>query len=201
MTEVEQFEHAGVNVALYYDDDRPESPRDWAHVGHMVCWHRRADLGDETIDTTGFESMDELVQSFGARVVLPLYLYEHGGMTMSVGAFGDPWDSGQVGFIYATDERARSEFGEAVTDEQIRAALKCEVEEYDQWLRGDVYGYVITDSVGDDLDSCWGFYGLDYALEEARRAAEYAAKQVERERVEAAHWAARDTMTQGEPNR
>ena len=32
--------------------------------------------------------------------ILPLYLYDHSGLTMSTNDFGDRWDSGCVGFIY-----------------------------------------------------------------------------------------------------
>jgi hypothetical protein len=38
--------------------------------------------------------------------VLPLYLYDHGNITMSTGSFHDTWDSGRVGFIYMTKEKA-----------------------------------------------------------------------------------------------
>lgn len=55
--------------------------------------------------------------------------------------------------------------------------LECEMETYDQYLRGDVYGYVLTKTVVEQVkcphcgevireyeeeveeDSCWGFYG------------------------------------------
>jgi hypothetical protein len=147
-------------------------------------------------------------------VILPLYLYDHGGITMSTGSFGDPWDSGQVGFIYVSKEKARKEFGsgfikyvgeatpglthgrfyrlsfgtqdvitnyfgkqvyllaneyEQVKDETVWASrLEGEVETYDQYLRGDVYGYVIETKAGVDRDSLWGMFGYDYCLEEAK---------------------------------
>ena len=28
-------------------DDWIDSPRDWSHLGHMLCWNRRYDLGDK----------------------------------------------------------------------------------------------------------------------------------------------------------
>lgn len=30
--------------------------------------------------------------------ILPVYCYEHSGMTIKTGPFGDPWDSGQAGW-------------------------------------------------------------------------------------------------------
>lgn len=29
-----------------FQDEEPESPRKWDNFGHMVCWHRRYELGD-----------------------------------------------------------------------------------------------------------------------------------------------------------
>lgn len=44
-------------------------------------------------------------------IVLPLYLYDHSGITMNTTGFSCPWDSGQVGWIYASKEDALKEFG------------------------------------------------------------------------------------------
>ena len=49
MTEpVETFEVNGKTVKLFHDDD-PNSPREWDNLGHMICWHRRMNLGDEKV--------------------------------------------------------------------------------------------------------------------------------------------------------
>lgn len=41
------------------------------------------------------------------------------------------------------------------------------------WQNGEVYGYVIEDHEGNGLDSCWGFYGWDAVIEEAKDTAHY----------------------------
>lgn len=88
---------------------------------------------------------------------LPLYLYDHGGITMSTSSFSCQWDSGQVGFIYIAKD------GNAVEDwEQAKRTMQSEVETYDQYLRGEVHGFVLLDEEGNELDACWGFYGSDY---------------------------------------
>ena len=89
----------------------------------------------------------------------------------------ESWDSGQVGFAFITRETALKEWGgkrltKAVID-KAEACIRSEVETYDQYLRGDVYGYVIEDEDGDTLDSCWGFYGLEYAIEQGQEALQY----------------------------
>lgn len=42
---------------------------------------------------------------------LPLYLYDHSGITMSTTTFSCPWDSGRVGMIFCSHEEAVKEWG------------------------------------------------------------------------------------------
>lgn len=171
-------------IVLEHDADA-ESPRDWENVGHMACWHNRYRLGDEQPKDDPQEwrwrLADDLVGGFKADwddippehcdralekhlcVILPLYLYDHSGITMSTGGFSCPWDSGQVGYIYVTWERARKEW--CGTDEEIRElatrCLESEVKTYAQYLEGDVWGFALEDEDGEWVDYCGGFYGDD----------------------------------------
>ena len=43
--------------------------------------------------------------------------------------------------------------------ERLLVNLNGEVETYDQYLTGDIYGFKEVDSEGNEVDSCWGFYG------------------------------------------
>ena len=52
-----------------------------------------------------------IVEALDKYVILPLYLYDHGGITMSTGAFSCPWDSGRVGWIYAEKKKLIEETG------------------------------------------------------------------------------------------
>jgi hypothetical protein len=99
--------------------------------------------------------------------VLPLYLLDHSGLSISTGGFACPWDSGQVGWIYMSKETAAKE---RISDPL--ACLRAEVAEYDQYLTGDVWGYRIADADGHELDSCWGFYGSDHCKEQATESAQ-----------------------------
>lgn len=78
-------------------------------------------------------------------VELPLYLYDHSGITMSTSSFSCRWDSGQVGFIYVTKEKLCKEYRwKKITKrrkEKIYGYLKNEVKTYDDYLTGQVFGY------------------------------------------------------------
>jgi hypothetical protein len=178
--EIESFT-VGTKTVKIMTDENPESPRHDSNLGVMVAFHRRYDLGDKghgvrADDFNGWDEMEaHLRKEKDAALILPLYLYDHSGITMSTKPFSCPWDSGRLGLIYVTKAKLREEYGVkrlgAATLRKATAVLEGEVETYDQYLRGDVYGYAVEDEGGNVLDSCWGFYGLDYCREEAKGAA------------------------------
>jgi hypothetical protein len=198
---------ATLKIIADRDASDPRKDRDCLAV--MVCDHRRYTLGDEdahgkaadairasrdyraswededkadSLDFSAGPDLYKAIQRCSDIMSLPLYLYDHSGITMSTGRFACPWDSGQVGFIFVTRERYLTEcVGKPdgiLTKARREAAYKMlegEVEEYDQYLTGDVWGYVVEDEDGDQLDACWGFFGIDYAKEEGRSALAYEA--------------------------
>lgn len=165
----------GFTVKIEYDRDPLNPRKEWDNVGTMVCWHRRYNLGDKQPGGNPSEFYAETLEPIlkAGGIVLPLYLYDHSGITMSTSAFSCPWDSGQVGWIYATAETIRKEWagksGRITRKVRERATryLTGEVETYDQYLTGDVYGYSIEDNDGKHVDGCWGFFGRDHVVEEA----------------------------------
>ena len=177
MSTFEKFRHAGCRVKIY-PDDHPESPREWDNLGTMVCCHTRYLLGDEPYnwDHVDAQKLHMELAAAGA-LILPLYLYDHSGITMNTTGFSCPWDSGQVGFIYATREKVRAEYQVTRITKKLRQQvlnlLAAEVETYDQFITGDVWGYVVRDESSGDEESCWGFYGLDSCRQEAKQMSEY----------------------------
>lgn len=160
-------------IIKIYQDDNAESPREWDNIGKMVCFHRHYVLGDKhtlTVEDTKELMTDKTV------VALPLYLYDHSGITMSVNPFSCQWDSGQVGIIYVELDKMKKEFPSIKLRkkliEQAKKSLIQEVKTYDDYITGNVYGYVIEDKNGNNIESCWGFLGYydgEYgALSEAK---------------------------------
>jgi len=117
------------------------------------------DMDDTVFDTAiQFIARKELLELLDDYIViLPLYLYDHSGVTMNTVGFSCPWDSGQVGWIYATHDDIRKEYG-ALDTNRAEELLKAEVEEYDHYLTGQCYGFKLYE--GDaEKESCWGFLG------------------------------------------
>ena len=163
---------ANNKVLNIFVDNNPESPRtSMDNLGTMLCSHKRYSLGDEKekFDFDSCSSWSEvktaLMKEKNIAVILPLYLYDHSGITMKTTSFNDQWDSGQVGFIYVTKEKLKEEYSKKRISKELIAKvtqyLIGEVETYDTYLTGDIYGFQLKDSEGNDIDSCWGFYGSD----------------------------------------
>ena len=173
------IEYKGFTIEIVQDEE-PFDPRDTdSTVGKMVCFHKRYKLGDKHDYDAGnyFRWSDIEAAIIGDNpgcLILPLRMLDHSGITMSIGSGAyecDPggWDSGQIGFIFCTAALIQEEWnGDRTLAENY---LRGEVEEYDQFLRGDVYNFAIKDSEGNVVNSCCGFFGYDTCLEEAKRVA------------------------------
>ena len=92
--------------------------------------------------------------------ILPLYLYDHSGITMNTTGFHCPWDSGQVGWTYVSHTEIEKQYYglNPQTIERANNTLVGEVKDYDSYLTGDVYGFRYFEN-GEESDSCWGFLG------------------------------------------
>lgn len=123
------------------------------------------------------EEHGAVLTALNAHVVLmPLYLLDHSGLRMSTSGFNDPWDSGQVGFIFVSHDDLRKEWPDVELAElrgNGERLLRGEVEAYDQYLSGDVWQYLIDSGDGSEVvDSLSGMFGYEYALSEMRAALE-----------------------------
>ena len=211
MTEpVDTFEHAGLGVRICWQEwTEGSNPREHdGNIGMMFCDHPRYNLGDDDAEDpreVDLGIIEYLKREHDATVVLPLFLYDHSGITISYGANlltgeddfrrsgrfvsdGAGWDTSSVGVIYDTADTREQLSEENRTPEKVEAILRQEVNLYAAYLEGSVFGYEIveldedgevpTDNHVDVLDSCWGYLEEDVHGEDAyvRHAAKEAAE-------------------------
>lgn len=174
-TLVKEYKLQSGKILEIHVDDTPESPREWDNLGTVCCIHRRYNLCDKhapKLNSDDFDGWDAikryLIKEEGAAVILPIYMYDHGGITIATTPFGCRWDSGQIGFIYCTGSKIKAEYGvkriTKKTKERVENVLKGEIETYNQYVTGDVYGFKlmrvdIESGEREEEDACWGFYG------------------------------------------
>lgn len=73
-------------------------------------------------------------------IILPVYCYEHGGVTLSTGRFSCPWDSGQIGYLVCPKSEARVEWGKVYSKRAI-ACMASELKTFDMILQGYQYWF------------------------------------------------------------
>lgn len=177
---IETIKYKGCKIELVQDEDAPNPRIDYDNVGVMLCKHRNYILGDRKRGESE-PSADEIIAVTKRKDVLwmPLYLYDHSGITIKAGApqadwmssanryacDGAGWDTSTVGIIYCTKKKSVEEWGKKkfTKDVEQRAIkyLQGEVETYASYLEGDVIGFIATGPDGEEIDSCWGFFPDD----------------------------------------
>lgn len=146
-------------------DLEPLNPREeFDNLGTMACEHPKYNLGDSNLQ--GREPSK-------GNISLPLYLYDHGGITISTTPFSCKWDSSRVGTIFVSKEKIYKEYGVKRISKTLRRKvidiLRAEIKIYDDYLTGNVWGYVIKNENNEEVDSCWGFFGdKEYCMEDAK---------------------------------
>lgn len=168
-------------VEIQYDPDPPNPVEEWDNLGTMILFSTTGSglpshLGDKHQWRKTDRDLPWLIeQQEGPILFRSLHLRGDCGIYA-----GDPgeWDAEYCdGLIYVTKEDARQDnLVKRLTPkvrENVLRVLKGEVETYGDFLTGACYGWVVKDPWGEHVDSCWGIYGLDYAKEAGREAAEH----------------------------
>jgi hypothetical protein len=167
----------GFEARYLTPDNDPIDPREDENLGNMICFHKRYTLGDKTdLNSDMFdgwqEMYDYLIKEKKAIIILPLYLYDHSGISMKVGSFQGllpqghaEFDSGQVGFIYVTKEDLKRI---GILKSRAEKSLQSEVEVYNDYIQGNVY-CIVKETYNHnkeqvDYDVCGGYFGYDEAL-------------------------------------
>lgn len=185
----------GLRVRIIRDDN-PEPPTWDEENGYVYLVTTRNRYFEHTPDirTWGKVAAEQLkYEEFWKEIeeqfeIFFLFAYIHSGVALSLdrrGQFADPWDAGQIGFVLVSKE---SGIFKDDSDATRREVAEGAVEAWNQYLRGDVWGYVIErrsepGMLWTHVDSCWGIYGDEYCEQEAR---EEAKSWVERDKREEA---------------
>jgi len=186
-------DYKGFKIKVYQDELAENPYDDWNMLGKFYHWHKRGFFGESLVyQRTNGMTPEDIIKEKGweSAIIVPVYLYEHSGQTISTGPFGCPWDSGCVGLWVVTREEALKEFGGKILTkalkEKVNKLIESQVKSIDRYLTGQVYGFVAEDKDGEQIDSCWGFYNDyddEYMIGEAKSSIDYHLKEKGKERI------------------
>ena len=154
----------GTEISVFSGAD--ESPRNFSSpFGHMVFWNKT----DRTSYTRGLSSIHDLfdldideflliIRKFTSNQKLVMWIYTCGESLVAVESETDKeiTPSATVGAIFVSE---REQIGEKMTNEVAINHMKCEVEEYGNWIFGNCYGIEVVESSG---ESWWLDVYQDY---------------------------------------
>jgi len=163
-------------INIHYDE-HAESPDSWGNDDVFLVYDHRQFF----VERNGFnpddifETMQAGKKTYDGYWFFPVYAYIHSGVSLSLGRtgypFNCPWDTSFKGFALVKREK-----GWSYTEEKARKIALSIVEEWNDYLSGQVYGFVAETQDGEHIDSCWGFYGdegMDEAISQAKGAIDW----------------------------
>lgn len=153
-------------------DDSPECPMENDGSWTLVAFSNRS---------IHYENPDKYVRISNGKVVPAtvglrskaragffhlLDYFEHGQGEYSFRGEGMQcqWDTSRYAGVLIWNNPP-NDMGAKTPEERAKDA-RAFLEEYNAWMNGHVYGYVLEDREGEHLDSCWGFYDIKYMLDE-----------------------------------
>ena len=167
---LETVKYKGFEISICPDSDT-ESPDAWGDDNlFLTGYHRDFTVKSEIVTKEECQSLlnknpeeygvgkyryKELLKKYH---VFGLEAYIHGGVALSISYevnFPDrQWDVSHLGCVFV----AKSEWR---TRKQAHKSAKVLIETWNQYLSGDVYGYMVEPDLSGCMGSCWGFYGED----------------------------------------
>lgn len=196
----EDINYKGYKIKIR-QDEYYESPNDWGDENLFLVYDHK----QFTVKRKGFEPQDIYESGLAYEKnywILPVEAYIHSGVSLSLfsGTKLCRWDSSVSGYILAS----KKEFKNLETAKTAAEGL---IKTWNQYLSGEIWGYIIEKSntvysiskekfdrllfendlstlesefdiedEWEEVDSCWGFYGQDAAIDEAKLVIDYLTK-------------------------
>jgi hypothetical protein len=162
-------------ISIYPDTDASNPLEDWDEMGTILSLNRR----HGNFDPDGIE------EAINDPDAVPLSYFEHGLCLWSVA--GElpsgarcPFDSVSFAGLWLPDVQTLASarnYGGRTRRHFMRKRARQACDAYTGWCNGDIYGYEIArisvcpccgEEKSESVESCWGFFGRETCLSEAR---------------------------------
>lgn len=167
-----EIDYKGMSIKIYYDSDA-DSPASWGNEDYFLCAdYRHLYLKDTPLSAD--ECRNAMLDNkafLKGYYIFPVSIYDHSGIALSLGT-SHGWDySNYCAFLCVKRMK-----GWSWAKRQAEKRASNLVDTWNEYLSGEVYGFVSEDEDGEQIDSCWGFYGEDgikEAIAEAKDVIDY----------------------------
>ena len=162
MTYVEEYVNGDYKLVIAHDEFA-ESPREYCNQFKLAFVGKFSAYNDEVKE----DELDDLMRDIksGELLAFPVYCYEHGGVAFNLSGFHCPWDSGQIGFMYASKLGIYNDYDvkriSPKLKEKLRKNAEAELQELEDYVMGNTFLYELYKDE-EELDSCAGFLGYDH---------------------------------------
>lgn len=171
------IEYKNCLIKIYQDDGMGESPDEWGDENvFLVGYHRDFEVKRDSIitkeqaiaistkDYTDYKNNETKWFKKECKAIEKKYYlfgleaYIHSGVVLALsreGNFPDrQWDVSQLGLILVSKKEAKTK----IKAKKMAYGL---IKTWNDYLSGNIYGFMAETKDGDDIGSVWGFYG-DY---------------------------------------
>ena len=166
-------------------DDWADSPREWSNLWQLFTFERDYNSPDghkyRNLDELLYDYLDNdaamnriedndhsaeshfkaMIKEFNKTgyLIAPINRYEHGSVRYS-SSLTSGWDCGVVGVAIVSHSDVIKEYGSLDQSKAFRL-LDSELNDYTEWVNGDVYVVSLLNFEGEYLDSLGGMFGYD----------------------------------------
>jgi len=190
--EHENIEYKGHKIVIENDDD-PQNPRtEWDNLTEIHCCSSRYYLGEHNHKDWDDCRAAIAEHKRNGAMVFQVFAYIHGSTHLSLESFHNAclpqghayFDSGPCGWIVVPKKGIMENWGGKKWTKKLREkaydVAKGDIETFNQYLNGEVYGYIVDDGG----DSCWGYYSVEDAMDEAKSIVDWIVKEAKKSHFE-----------------
>jgi hypothetical protein len=167
MEAIEELKYKGLDIKIY-PDDSDQSPDEWGDEGlFLVAYHRDFWVVRDKIATKDevAEALKNVKDPLRKKYHLfGLEAYIHSGVALALvgeGNFPDRrWDVSYLGAVFVSKEEWKRK-------DKARKAAEGLIETWNTYLSGGVVGFKVEKNE-EHIDSCWGYYDINDAINEAK---------------------------------
>lgn len=150
----QEIDYKGYKIKIR-QQDYPESPKDWDNDEAFLVYNHRnfqvemegfnvSDISDY-IQSLSHPNDEYDVKDFGAYYIFPVEACIHSGISLSLftGTKTCQWDSSVSGYVLVKKTNGYLQGTELVTEYMAKARAEGLLELWNQYLSGEVYGFII----------------------------------------------------------